>query len=364
MTSFGFHQPTLKRTAGKLSYDRTKEQQAVCLLSQAGGVLFWAVCLVVMLLLLQGDPSAQAETITYTDKLGRVVRVTAPVRRAVCLQFYELLPALNCWDQVCGVSRWAYKNDLILATRSEIAKTIPAVGPGTEVNMEALLKLKPDLVITWTFKPEQVQFMERQGLTVIAVYPESLSELYAVMDLFSRVFGKERRMQEIKAQMDICLSVIRTHTTRIPPAKRYRALWLESRPTSVAGSLGVTQDVLSMIGATNAAGAIHERSRDVTLEQIIAYNPDVIFIWGNASYSATDILTNPQWSSIKAVKTGRVYKAPEWSTWSPRLAPVALWMAARTYPEYYKDVNLEKMIDDFYRQTYGLTYKKVAKIEG
>ena len=49
--------------------------------------------------------------------------------------------------------------------------------------MEALLKLKPDLVLTWTFKPDLVRFMEERGLKVIAIYPESLPELYDVMRL-------------------------------------------------------------------------------------------------------------------------------------------------------------------------------------
>jgi len=59
-----------------------------------------------------------------------------------------------------------------------------------------------------------------------------------------------------------------------------------------------------------------------------------------------------------------VYKAPEWSTWSPRLAPIALWMAMKTYPEYFRDINLYKVTDEFYRKVFGISYSKVKKIEG
>ena len=51
------------------------------------------------------------------------------------------------------------------------------------------MKLKPDVVVTWTFKPELVKFMEERGLRVIAIYPESLAELYDVMRLHGRLFS-------------------------------------------------------------------------------------------------------------------------------------------------------------------------------
>ncbi|MEW6215224.1 MAG: ABC transporter substrate-binding protein, partial [Nitrospirota bacterium] len=98
--------------------------------------------------------SSEAATITYTDKLGRKITVSVPVKRAVFFITYELIPALDIWDRVVGIGRWAYNNDLMKATKPDIASTIPSTGSGSDVNIEALLKLKPDLVITWTFKPE------------------------------------------------------------------------------------------------------------------------------------------------------------------------------------------------------------------
>jgi iron complex transport system substrate-binding protein len=99
------------------------------------------------------------------------------------------------------------------------------------------------------------------------------------------------------------------------------------------------------------------------MEQIVAWNPDVIFIWGHAGYSAQDILDSPQWRRISAVREGRVYKAPRWSNWSPRIAPVVLWMATKTYPDSFKDVDLDRCFEDFYRNVYGISYEKVSRIE-
>ncbi|GAB6182402.1 hypothetical protein [Thermodesulfovibrio hydrogeniphilus] len=59
----------------------------------------------IILLLMVG--AGFASTITVKDKLERQVTVQAPVKRAVVVITYELIPALNIWNQVIGVSRWA-----------------------------------------------------------------------------------------------------------------------------------------------------------------------------------------------------------------------------------------------------------------
>ena len=305
--------------------------------------------------------SSEATTIPYCDKLGRLVHIKLPVQRAVFFQTYELIPALSIWDKVVGIGKFAYDNDLIKASKPDIHKTIPSAGSGIDVNIEVLLKLKPDLVITWTSKPEQVSFMEENGLKVITLYPESLSELYDVMELHGTLFKKEREMERSIGIMDGIFRLIKKRVTNLEEDKKKRVLYISSKPTSVACGIGINNDILNLIGGINPASSIKQRNADIPMEKIIAWNPEFIFIWGHAKYNAHDILTNPQWRSVKAVRSGKVFKAPEWSTWSPRLAPVALWMAMKTYPELFTDINLERMTDDFYRKVFNIPYEKVKK---
>ena len=56
---------------------------------------------------------APTGSVTYKDKLGRSVTVPLPVRRAVFLISYDLVPVLGTWDRVVGVARWAYDNDVV-----------------------------------------------------------------------------------------------------------------------------------------------------------------------------------------------------------------------------------------------------------
>ena len=62
---------------------------------------------------------------------------------------------------------------------------------------------------------------------------------------------------------------------------------------------------------------------------------------------------------MNAVRCGRVYKAPPWSTWSPRLAPIALWMASKAYPERFRDVNIDAVTDVFFRNVFHIPFARV-----
>lgn len=321
------------------------------------------IAIIIMLFLATGNGiSALCREITVVDKLGRNVRVQVPVKRGVLLTTYELVPALGIWDGICASGKWANNNDIMKACGKNTGG-LPSVGSGADVNMEVMMKLRPDAVVSWTFRPEQLKFMEERGLTVISIYPDSLNELIDVIRMHGRIFDKEKRAEFCIARMNEIFSLIKKRSLKIRPAERQKVLYLGSRPTGVSGKSGMTNDIIELIGGINSAAEIGERNADVSLEKIIRWNPDIIFIWGNAIYSADDIKNNPQWRHINAVKNGRVYKSPDWSNWSPRIAPVALWMARKTYPELYKDINFSSYVEPFFIKIFGLSYRKVKPVE-
>ncbi len=317
-----------------------------------------------ILMVLMVAVTLEAATITYTDKMGRVVTVPVPVNRAVIFHFPDLIPVLGIWDKVVGIGRWAYDDDLMRAIKPDIERAIPSAGSSNNVNMEVLLKQKPDIVITWSNYPEAVRFMEEKGLKVIAISPDSLPELYEVMRLYGRLFSKEEQMEHAISEMEKILNLIKERVLKIPVSKKKKVLYIYNKPTLVACAVGVTNDIFKLVGGINPPSSIPQKHADVSMEKIIAWNPDVIFITDIAKYTAEDIMNNPQWKFIKAVKEGKVYKVPKsWSTWSPTHAMISLWMAMKTYPEYFRDVNLEKISDDFYRKVFGIPYSKVKKFE-
>jgi iron complex transport system substrate-binding protein len=305
-----------------------------------------------------GWQAAEAGDYVCRDKLGRVITLQVPVKRAVMNQMYDFIPALNLWDQVAGLNRWAFEDEILNALCPELERRYARIGTGSEINMERLIKLRPDVIVTWTSKPEQIHFIGRQGIPVIGVYPESLREFYSVIDMLGAVFGREAEARRLKQRMNAEFKLIQPRVAGIQHKRK--VVWLGSRPTYPSAGIGINDELIRLAGAVNPAGTIKQRNVEVSLEQLIKWNPDVIFIWGNAGYTAADLRAKPQWRVIKAVREGRVYKAPEFSTWSPLLAPVALWVAVRIYPEAFGDIDFDARADRFCRDIYGFSIKRIG----
>ena len=306
-----------------------------------------------------------ATTYTFTDKRGEKIIIDIPIKRAVIVISYELIPALDLWNQVVGVSVWAEKDCDIYKAFIKLNPDFkkPTVGAGINLNIETILKLKPDLIITWTYVPQVVNYLESKGFKVFTIHPDNLAEFYQVLRIYGKLFGKEKKAEETIKEMKKIFNLIKRRITNIPPEKRKKILHLGGKPTTVSAGIGITNDLINLIGGINPASVIKKRNVEVSVEKILVWNPDVIFIWGNAGYNENWLFENLQWKHIKAVRMRQVYKLPDWSTWSPRVALVALYMAIKAYPEYFKDIDFEKIADNFYRKVFGISYYYVKKYE-
>ena len=306
-----------------------------------------------------------ATTYTFTDKRGEKIIIDIPIKRAVIVISYELIPALDLWNQVVGVSVWAEKDCDIYKAFIKLNPDFkkPTVGAGINLNIETILKLKPDLIITWTYVPQVVNYLESKGFKVFTIHPDNLAEFYQVLRIYGKLFEKEKKAEETIKEMKKIFNLIKRRITNIPPEKRKKILHLGGKPTTVSAGIGITNDLINLIGGINPASVIKKRNVEVSVEKILVWNPDVIFIWGNAGYNENWLFENLQWKHIKAVRMKQVYKLPNWSTWSPRVALVALYMAIKAYPEYFKDIDFEKIADNFYRKVFGISYYYVKKYE-
>ncbi len=321
---------------------------------------------VLVLLALGLSGYVSAEPYTVVDKLGRSISVDIPVRRAVIALSYELIPALDIWDRVVGVSSWAQDHTDVYKALVKLNPSLrkPTIGIGTSLNVEAILKLNPDVVITWTYTPETIAFLENKGVKVIGIYPESLEEFYEIVRLHGKLFGKEKEAEKLIEEMESYLRIIRERVSGIPFDKQKRVLHLLGTPTTVSCASSIANDLINIIGALNPASSIREKSTMVSVERIVQWNPDTIFIWGNAGYGSEWFIGNSQWKHIKAVKEKSVYKLPEWSTWSPRVVLIAFFMAKRVYPELFKDIDFGELANRFYHKIFGISYDEVFKILG
>jgi iron complex transport system substrate-binding protein len=317
--------------------------------------------ILVLLLMVAIVSEVLAETITVRDKRGKDVYINKPVERAIFHINCELIPLLDIQMKVVGVGKWCYENDVL----KTINPSVPVISNDTtDMNMETLIRLKPDIIISWTGVREEVEFLERRGLKVLTFYPESLDELYEMLKTHGRIFGKEDRLTLAIQEMKNILEIAGNTTSSIPADERKKGLWLGNFPNRVTCKYDLKNDLFRLTNIVNPASSLSVQHSVVSIEKIIEWNPDIIFVppAEYRSYSLDDIMNNPQWRYVKAIKERRLYEMPhKVTTWSPSFAPIALWMASKAYPEHFQYWNIERIIDDFYLKVYHMPHGTVWK---
>ena len=311
-----------------------------------------------------------AETREITDMAGRKVTVptaeniksvfsTGPV---AAIFLYMVAP-----DKLLG---WNYElNDVEKSIILDKYQDLPNFGMGDAVNYEAVIAANPTIAInSGKINDAMVSdcdaLSESLGIPVVAVDNE-LNNSAEAFRFMGELLGVEDHAEELAQYAEQVFTDINA-LSDIPEEKKvsvYFGNGEDSLETAPRGSQHA--QILDVINAVNVADLeLGDGSRvQISAEQLLAWDPDVIVVNGepkadkSGSSAAEDILSNPDYASLKAVQDQKVYGTPNAPfSWVDRPAgPNRLigmrWFSALIYPEYIKcDINEEihKFFDLFY----------------
>ena len=291
--------------------------------------------------------------IIITDFLNNQTILEKPAKKHIFLSFCEMVAMLDIWNDAVGLSQHVYNTPLLRKSNPNI-DNIPKVGGGngSNLNIEVLKKLNPDIVIVWAGKKDEINFVRNNGINIIAFYPNNISSLIQDMQTIAKALGKEELFnKKIQKGYEI-IKLLQSKTQQIKQKKT--AIYMWSKPNDISGSIGMVADMLNLIGVENLGKNINTDSAQVSIEHIIKLNPDIIFIWGAAKFSVNDILNNKKLRTIKAIQNKAVYKMPLWDNWGPRILETALLGASLAYDDLYNDINVSNTIRDFNKELFGI----------
>lgn len=244
-------------------------------------------------------PTPSLYPMTVTDMAGREVTVPAEPQRIVSLapSITEILYALGLGDRVGGVTE--YCNYPPEATEK------PKVGGFSDVNMEKLLEVQPDLVIAASIHIAQVvPELEKLGLPVLVVDAHDFPGVLESIRLVGKVTGAEEAAEALTAQMQERADKIAQAVQGRP---RPRVYWELDSTFWTAGPGSFIQDLIERAGGENIAANAEAAWVQLSAEAIIAADPEVIFLadhpWGE---SAETVKARPGWEKISAVVNGRI----------------------------------------------------------
>ena len=311
-----------------------------------------------------------AETREITDMAGR--KVTVPAAENIesvfsagpvaAIFLYMVAP-----DKLLG---WNYElNDVEKSIILDKYQDLPNFGMGDAVNYEAVIAANPTIAINSgkindTMVSDCDALSESLGIPVVAVDNE-LNNSAEAFRFMGELLGVEDHAEELAQYAEQVFTDINA-LSDIPEEKKvsvYFGNGEDSLETAPRGSQHA--QILDAINAVNVADLeLGDGSRvQISAEQILAWDPDVIVVNGepkadkSGNSAAEDILSNPDYASLKAVQDQKVYGTPNAPfSWVDRPAgPNRLigmrWFSALIYPEYIKcDINEEihKFFDLFY----------------
>lgn len=311
-----------------------------------------------------------SETREITDMAGR--KVTVPAAENIesvfsagpvaAIFLYMVAP-----DKLLG---WNYElNDVEKSIILDKYQDLPNFGMGDAVNYEAVIAANPTIAINSgkindTMVSDCDALSESLGIPVVAVDNE-LNNSAEAFRFMGELLGVEDHAEELAQYAEQVFTDINA-LSDIPEEKKvsvYFGNGEDSLETAPRGSQHA--QILDAINAVNVADLeLGDGSRvQISAEQLLAWDPDVIVVNGepkadkSGNSAAEDILSNPDYASLKAVQDQKVYGTPNAPfSWVDRPAgPNRLigmrWFSALIYPEYIKcDINEEihKFFDLFY----------------
>lgn len=317
-------------------------------------------------------------THVITDHLGIEVEVPYEVNRIAVGNILPLPSVLTVFfdsaEKIVGMSpnsMSAAENGLLGELYPEVLNAETAYMNGTDINLEELMKLEPDVVFYSASQPDQGEQLRNAGFAAVAISVNkweynAIETLNHWIILLSEIFPDNDKKEIVAKYSKEYYELVQERVAGIPEEERERVFFLfkyTDTNMQTSGSKFFGQFWADAIGAINVAEEIEmDNQVDANMEQVYAWNPSTIFITNFTAAQPEDLYTNAignyDWSAIDAVQNENVYKMPlgMYRSYTPGAdTPVTLlWFAKTTYPEFFEDIDIIQETKDYYKEVFGL----------
>ncbi len=285
-------------------------------------------------------PSSAGGPLTFTDKLGRSITLSAPAQRVVSLapSNTEILFAVGAGAQVVGRDEFSdYPADV---------KNLPSIGGSYGgYNLEAIVALKPDLVLAAEINTaDQVKALADLGLTVYMLpNPVTLDEMYDRLATVAKMTGHDAEAATLVASLKTRVQAVVDNVKRTAendrPLVYYELDATDANAPFTSGASTFVDTLISMAGGRNLGNNLGTSWVQISAEKIIELNPTIILL-GDAAYGVTtdSVAKRPGWNVIDAVKNSNIYPMDDnlVSRPGPRLVDGLEALVKIIHPELYR----------------------------
>lgn len=329
--------------------------------------------------------SLNGKTHIVIDHGGNQVEVPNKIERIVVTDIFPIPAVLsvffNSASKIVGVAPTSYsaaKNSLLSQIYPEILNAKTDFMNGNVINVEELMKLNPDVVFYSENNNEQKEVLTKAGFCAIGIsangwhydcietlnhWLETLTDVFKYSDDINILTERSNKAQKKSVEI---YEMIKNRVSKLSNEEKKRVFFLFQYNDSTMMTSGKNFFGQWWADASGCINVSEELEKDnsvaTNLEQVYAWNPDMIFITNFTTALPKDLYENTvgtyDWSEVKAVKDKEVYKLPlgMYRTYTPGIdTPITLlWFAKTAYPDMFNDIDLVKDTREYYQDIFGV----------
>ena len=219
----------------------------------------------------------------------------------------EKLYLLGVQDRLVGVTTYCERPPEALAKEK--------IGNVTQVNIEKIVELKPDLVFATSLTERRaLESLKRLGISVIVFNePRSYAETNQQFLELGRIVGREREAEEIVRAADRRVDAIRKRIRGLPRPKVF--IQLGAKPLFAATKDSFVNDFIEFAGGTNIAR--EAKTGFYSREEVLRQDPDIIIIVGMDAAAGSEKKEWQKFHSLKAVINDKIFIMDSYRVCSP-----------------------------------------------
>ncbi len=248
----------------------------------------------------------------------------------------------------------AYEEGFLNTLAPDYAKLdTTCIGTDFSMNMEEMLNKGIQAAVIWDYQTDEAQQLTELGITPVMVKNETVEELQKSFMAIGQLLGKEDRAQQFIELYEETYTKIQSYQDTLGDVEKPKVLYLRNSELKLQGNDNFIKEALRLAGADNVA----EESSNISMEEILEIDPDIILLSWFDSFTPGDLYNNTidgqDWSNVKAVREKRVYKTPNgiyrWDAPGVETPLMMMWLAALIQPDVFLDIDMEQEVSDYFK---------------
>ncbi len=253
------------------------------------------------------------------------------------------------------------KDSFIVNAYPDVVKlNTELVQSGFVPNIEQVISLKPDIIFQWADQGDHlIEPMRKVGLPVIGLKYGTQEYLEEWIELIAKTTGNHKKANEILKWHDETKEKLNKLSSQKWNKPKILSLQFSKDRIRVAGSNTYDNFIIQLIGGENLAYNNIQRFADISKEQLLEYNPDVVILGTFDTQNPDEFMNQDVFKNMNAVKTKQVYKLPiggyRWGVPHIEIPLTWLWMYKLVHTE--ETINLIEEIKYSYKMLYDYEIK-------